>query len=90
MGLTPVQGELNAALTPLFAYLDQVHVIHDDSVIGAKNITEHNQLLQEVMQIIQDAGVTFNPKKCVLGTTEIDFWGLKISADGVQPDPKKK
>ena len=30
MGLKPAQGELNAALKPLFAHIPQVHVIHDD------------------------------------------------------------
>jgi len=32
MGLKTSQGELNAALQPLFAHIPEVHMIHDDIV----------------------------------------------------------
>ena len=41
MGLKPAQGELNAALQPLFAHLPAVHVIHDDVVIATVTEMEH-------------------------------------------------
>lgn len=89
MGLRPAQGELNAALHPLFSHLNDVHVIHDDIVLGASSQKEHTLLLNEVLSIIQRSGLTLNPKKCVFGVKEIEFWGLIFSVDGVKPDPKK-
>ena len=89
MGLKPAQGELNAALQPLFAHIPQVHVIHDDLIIGTATEREHEDVVEQVMQIISAAGLTLNPKKCVFGKHEIKFWGLIVSADGVRPDPEK-
>ena len=67
MGLNPAQGELNAALTPLFAHLDRVHVIHDDIVIGARDMKEHNILLRQVVKIIENSGIALSSKKCEFG-----------------------
>ena len=89
MGLKPAQGELNAALQPLFAHLKSVHVIHDDIVIATKTLAEHVALIKQVMAIIKKAGLTFKASKCVFAASEILFWGLIVSAEGVRPDPAK-
>ena len=44
MGLKPSQGELNAALQPLFAHIPEVHVIHDDLVIATVTEEEHRRV----------------------------------------------
>ena len=89
MGLKPAQGELNAAMQPLFAHMPEVHVIHDDIIIATTADESHERVLKEVMKILSDAGLTLNSSKCVFGTNEIRFWGLIFSADGVRPDPEK-
>ena len=89
MGLKPAQGELNAALQPLFAHLKSVHVIHDDIVIATKTLAEHESVIKQVMAIIKKAGLTFRASKCVFAANEIQFWGLIVSAEGVRPDPAK-
>ena len=89
MGLKPSQGELNAALQPLFAHLPQVHVIHDDIVIATMTIQEHVSIVEEVLQILSDSGLTLNGVKCVFGQDSISFWGMIVSADGICPDPEK-
>lgn len=89
MGLKPSQGELNAALQPLFAHLPQVHVIHDDIVIATISVEEHISIVDQVMQILSKAGLTLNGSKCVFGQDKIAFWGMIFSADGVCPDPEK-
>ena len=48
MGMKPAQGELNAALLPLFAHIPDVHLIHDDLVIATDTIEEHLAALEEV------------------------------------------
>ena len=89
MGLKPAQGELNAALQPLFAHLPDVDVIHDDIVISTKDESDHVSVVEEVLKILSEAGLTLNAKKCVFGANEIKFWGLIFSAEGVRPDPEK-
>ena len=89
MGLKPAQGELNAAMQPLFAHLPNAHIIHDDLILATVTQEEHDELVKEVMRIISENNLTLNYKKCVFTAKEIKFWGLIISAEGVRPDPSK-
>jgi hypothetical protein len=89
MGVKPAQGELNTALLPLFSEIPQAHLIHDDLIVAASSVREHNTAIKKVMEAISNAGLTLNPDKCQFGKKEIEFWGLRISADGVRPDPAK-
>ncbi len=89
MGLKPSQGELNAALAPLFSHINGVHLIHDDLIIATTTKAQHKKAFREVMKAVSDAELTLNPEKCVIGADEIQFWGLIINSDGVRPDPAK-
>ena len=89
MGLKPSQGELNAALQPLFASVPEAHVIHDDIVIATADEKSHVEVVKRVLDIVLEAGLTLNEKKCHFGSKEINFWGLIISSEGVKPDPLK-
>ena len=89
MGLKPAQGELNSALQPLFAHIPLAHLIHDDLIIAATTPDEHDAALDQVMQAINAAGLTLNPQKCEFGQSEIKFWGMTITSEGVGPDPSK-
>lgn len=89
MGLKPAQGELNSVLSPLFAHIPYTHVIHDDVVIAAPSDYEHDKCLEQVMETIHKSGTTLNAAKCTFGTSEISFWGMIYSKDGMQPDPNK-
>ena len=91
MGVKPVLGELNAALKPIFAHIPNVYLIHihDDLIIAAETFNEHNLALEEVMKAMDQANLTLNPKKCSFGKTEIAFWGMIFSSNGVRPDPEK-
>ena len=89
MGLKPAQGELNAALTPLFAHIPDTHLIHDDVVIATNTVEEHLAALNEIMETISQHGLTLNPAKCQFLKREIKFWGMIFSDQGVRPDPEK-
>ena len=89
MGLTPSQGELNAAMIPLFAGIPQAHVIHDNLIIATKPSDSHSSVVEEVLKTARNNGITFNSKKCEFGKTEVEFWGMIFSKDGVKPDPSK-
>ena len=89
MGVKSAQGELNAALLPLFRHIPDAHLIHDDLIVASKDITQHIIALDEVLTAVQQAGLTLNEEKCWFGMKEIKFWGMIINSKGVQPDPEK-
>ena len=89
MGIKPAEGDLNAALKPIFSHIPDVYLIHDDLIIDAKTFNEHNLALKEVMKAIDKANLTLNPKKCSFGKTEIAFWGMIFSSSGIRPNPEK-
>ena len=73
MGLKPAQGELNAALAPLFAHIPNAHLIHDDLIIGSQNDEQHIHDLDQVLQAVESAGLTLNKTKCFFAASEIKF-----------------
>ena len=89
MGAKPASGELNKALRPVFSSIPGVHIIHDDVVIATPGVDEHRKVLDEVLQLIKEKGLTLNPAKCIFQKDEIPFWGMVIGKDGVKPDPAK-
>ena len=88
MGLTPAQAELNAAMIPIFSHIPQAHVIHDNLIIATRPNESHSLVLDEVLATARENGIAFN-KKCEFGKTEVKFWGMIFSKDGVKPDPEK-
>ena len=60
-------------------------VILDDILVAGASKEEHLQLLDEVLQRIQRAGLRLQKKKCLFLASEVTYLGYRISADGVQP-----
>ena len=89
MGMKPAQGELTAALRPIFANIKGAFLIHDDLILATVDTEDHLRVIKEVMEAIAKAGLTLNPAKCSFGKSEISFWGMIYGADGVRPDPAK-
>ena len=89
MGCTPASGELTKALRPLFQHIAKVHVIHDDVIVATEDEAEHERILDEVLQIIEASGMTLNIKKCMFFKSEVPFWGVLVSDNGIRPDPQK-
>ena len=71
MGLKPAQGELNAALMPLFSHIDGVFLIHDDLIIATENYEQHLKAMEAVLDVIESNNLTLNPKKCIFAEKEI-------------------
>ena len=89
MGTKPAQSELSAALRPIFGHIPNVFLIHDDLVIATKTTHEHKETLSKVMDAVRKANLTLNKKKCIFGKSEIKFWGMLFTSEGVKPDPEK-
>jgi hypothetical protein len=73
MGLKPSQGELNAALLPVLAHIPKAHLIHDDLVVAARTVEDHDRSVDLCMQAISDAGMTLNAKSASLERKKFRF-----------------
>ena len=71
-------------------FLDIFYVCYlDDILIYSKNLEDHNQQVQKVLEKLCDAGLYIKPEKCEFNVTITTFLGFVISPDGILMDPKK-
>ena len=89
MGTLPASGELNQRLRPILSNIPNAAIIQDDIVIAATDITSHNITLECVLAALANAGLTISPRKCLLASPEIPFWGFLVTHKGIKPDPQK-
>ena len=71
MVIKPTQGELNVALKPIFADIDNMHLTHDDLIIATTTMIEHTQTIRYVMEAISAARLRLNPDKCTFTSNKI-------------------
>ena len=70
---------------------DQCVAIADDIIIYGfdKQDTDHDQAVRLVMQKAREVGVRFNHTKCQFCQTQVKFFRLMLTRQGVVPDPAK-
>lgn len=61
----------------------------DDIIIFSKDIPQHLERIEEVLQRLKDANLTLKPSKCHFFKKQVEFLGHVVSQEGVQTDPKK-
>ena len=61
----------------------------DDIVVWGKTIEEHDIAVQNLMERCKEANVTLNPKKSMVGVSEICYLGEILSKEGIKADPRK-
>ena len=61
----------------------------DDILIHGKTREEHDTHLRDVLNRLQDAGMTLNKEKCQFAQTSLKFLGHIIDSEGIRPDPNK-
>ena len=57
----------------------------DDMVVYGRDYEEHDRNLHRLLQRLQENHITVNKDKCVFRQKSVVFYGLLLSADGVQP-----
>lgn len=65
--------------------IEGVRVFIDDIVLFGRTKQHHDDTLREVMNRLEEYGITVNPKKCEIGKSEVVFMGHILSADGIKP-----
>lgn len=61
----------------------------DDIVLGSKSIGEGLEKLDQVLDLLQEANLTLNLKKCHFFKRNIEYLGFEISGEGVRPGSRK-
>ena len=76
------------------AHLDKIKncmAIADDTIMyGYRDDgKDHDETVREVLEKAKAVGMRFNPSKCQFRKTQVKFFGLILSRQGVSPDPAK-
>ena len=69
--------------------INDVFNIHDDILTYGKTKSDHDRALRRLLQRLRNIGVTTNKKKCIIDTDRIDFFGMRFSEKGMEPNPRK-
>jgi hypothetical protein len=61
----------------------------DDIITFSKTFDEHIGHLSEVLERLQEAGLTLKGDKCSFANRQLEYLGHIISDEGISMDPKK-
>lgn len=61
----------------------------DDLLVPSTSIDEGFERLEEVLELLQQAGLTLKLPKCSFFNTEIEYLGYEISSSGIRPSERK-
>ncbi|PAA78339.1 hypothetical protein BOX15_Mlig022181g5, partial [Macrostomum lignano] len=89
MGYTSASEILQRVMSSVLSGLPGVRWVHDDILVYAKNIEEHNQRLRDCLARLKASNITLNPKKCRFAQREVDFLAMRLSAVGIHPSTEK-
>ncbi|GKB86719.1 putative mitochondrial protein [Tanacetum coccineum] len=90
-GLTNAQSTFQALINYVFKpFLRKFTLVFfDDILVYSPSIPEHIGHLRMVLQVMRDHNLFAKQSKCVFGTTQVEYSGHVISAQGVSTDPSK-
>ncbi|KAE8795284.1 putative retrotransposon protein [Hordeum vulgare] len=90
-GLANAPGTFQALMNNIFGpYLRKfVLVFFDDILIFSKNLCEHLEHIQIVLQILKEHQLFVKLSKCMFASTQVDYLGHIITGEGVSTDPAK-
>ena len=61
----------------------------DDILIFMKTLDEHQKVVCQVMELLQQHGLSLKPEKCEFKKTSIEYLRVIVSQDSVKMDPAK-
>ena len=88
-GLKMSQDVFQAKIDQTFEGCNGVIGIADDIVVFGRTQEEHDKNLKEAIQRCKDTGLKLNPDKCKIRQTDIKFYGIICTGEGIRPDPAK-
>ncbi|XP_069095359.1 gypsy retrotransposon integrase-like protein 1 [Pleurodeles waltl] len=84
-GLASAASVFQKLMDFLFQDMDGIEKFQDDILVHSKTSSEHNVILNKVLSILRERGMTVSRSKCKFLCTEIEYFGHTLSADGIKP-----
>ena len=88
MGSSPASSEAHKRIKKVVAGLEGVLQIKDNVLVHGMG-EEHDRRLRAVLERFREAGLTLRREKCHLGKSEVRWFGMIFSKEGMSPDPEK-
>ena len=89
MGACPSGEYFHEIIHNLIKHIPNCQNISDNIWLWSKDITEHAKQLNELLQTIEESGLTLKFPKCSFAVPEINVFGHIVSSRGIRPDNKK-
>ena len=89
MGLANASQSYQRYMDSLFQNVEGVYCYLDDLLIHTADEETHFQVVEKVIKILDDAGLSLSISKCEFQKTELEFLGYHVSHAGIWPLPKK-
>jgi len=89
MGLCVASELFQETLTSKLAGLKNVKVAMDDILVFGRTQAEHDEALEALLKRLVELNLTVGEAKCEFSKTEITFYGMIISKDGIRPKKQK-
>lgn len=81
------QSMIDHTLRP---YLDRFAFVYlDDILIYSKTLKEHRRHVRQILQTLQNAGISVNPRKSEFHTQKTIFLGFEITPGEIRMEPAK-
>lgn len=88
-GISSAPEHFQRRMSETLSGLEGVVCMVYDILVYGRSKEEHDSRLQEVLQRMQEAGVTLNTKKCEFAKSTVKFLGHVVDQTGIQPDSDK-
>ncbi|KAI4881888.1 hypothetical protein NFI96_006947, partial [Prochilodus magdalenae] len=88
-GIVSVQDEFQRRTDETYEGLEGVAGIVDDILVFGKTKEEHDENLRAMLRWTRESGLKFNPDNCRICVREVSYFGHKLTANGLEPDPLK-
>ncbi|GBP89666.1 Uncharacterized protein K02A2.6 [Eumeta japonica] len=88
-GLSSAPAIFQKTMERILAGIEGICIFLDDILISGPNKDTHRKRLNEVLNRLQEAGLTLQKEKCVFFQKSIEYLGFVIDKDGLHTSPEK-
>ena len=89
MGINIAPEIFQRKMNELIADLNGVTCYMDDIIVHGKSLSDHDLILNELIQRLRKVGLKLNKEKCKFRQDRVEFLGHVLSGNGIEMDPQK-